>query len=254
MHRHWPQGQWPFSNANFGIPLESEDTPMNNEAIMNALNALAAAMANNQTTPVAPGAAAAESANAAAVAHIEEQRNAFFKRMDEESAPVKVALMTFLEECGFIEPSDVLLQADKLASSAAYGYFSTRNALERSAMAEVRLSRTAYSNGVEGLSIGEREAVDMADRQASMKARCEANLRQYFAANAVARDAMKELRSTEYGEEQLENLLQYLRAPSIDATDKAYVEYVNGRERKRAVENATLRQSAQMSAVATLFS
>lgn len=190
----------------------------------------------------------------AAEARILEMRQAKLDQLRKDSKATADALENFLETAGFEDHGDLLLQLDKIGSNGAYSYFSARAALERSAMTEVMRPSGMISNGVESLGQADQAAIDQAERQASMKARCEASLRQYFAAQMLTQKVVAEMNQDQRGRDQLDGLIQYLRAPSIDATDAAYHAYAKRSDSRRAAERATLQNSAKHSASALLWS
>lgn len=192
--------------------------------------------------------------DSAAEQRILEMRQSKLDALRAESKDAAEALENFLEVCGFADNGDLLLQLDKIGSNAAYSYFSARAALERSAMYEVSRPSGMISNGVESLGAADQAAMDSAERQASMKARCEAALKQYFAAQRCTNVIVTEMKADQAGRDQLDNLIQYLRAPSIDATDEAYHAYANKSEQRRTAQRAVLQGSAKQSASALLWS
>lgn len=190
---------------------------------------------------------AQQQATTEAQEHLAAMRDAKLQQIQDAAGDATEALEAFIDAAGYGEGGDTLLFCDKIASNAAYSYFSTRAAAERSAAYEVSRPSNFLQQG-QGAQADDA-ALDMADRQRDMKRRVEASLTTYYAAQVVAQRAAKQMEA-----EELDKLCQYLRAPEIDATDRAFNRYFEEQEKRRNNSRNTNMASAKLSATATLFS
>lgn len=221
---------------------------MTNQAnAQNAMSPEQIAQIVAQTLAAANGAPQAPAVDPEVETKLEEIRAGKLKQLQDEAGDATAALEAFIDASGYGDGGDTLLFCDKIASNAAYSYFSTRAAAERTAAYEVSRPSNFLRQG-EG-SQADDAAIDMADRQASMKQRIEASLTTYFAAQVVAQRAAHKMEA-----EELDKLCQYLRAPTIDATDRAFNQYFEEQEKRRNTSRQHNMASAKMSASALLFS